>query len=439
MGSSESKLAAVASETKSELPFKPARVNQLIDPRSPSVGIDRTPIQVSDAGKGSAEVKTVRPVAVMDPRSPSVGISRTPVREVMRATVGTFARRLGMLFHSDAENKVQQQSLNAEVEDDSKVEEMASTEPLLTPQPSDILGSLDTHATMLDTPLPPPPQNAASPFVFLEEPQLEVELETEPNLSYEEAEEARETPLHKRLSLSLIACHEGATSVQVYDDVNNGSFQTIERGDADSEVFSKADHSYAIPCITIQSPMEPSIPVKVDDAPISKISIQSEEVATSVSDKTKVAEAVTVPAVPLSSTSSNKAQKDAPSPRPQHIRCPTFDPKSPSQVVFKPQWLGKGFGGAGMRVKAQGNAVKGGSSPLALQVAVKKVTNENKGLAGKAKSKGNEGRSPLQILKETNSPRAQHAQMKMASTPEKRRSAPSERRVLTVAVDKENR
>lgn len=439
MGSSESKLAAVTSETKPELPFKPARVNQLMDPRSPSVGIDRTPIQVSDPGKSSAEVKRVSPVAVMDPRSPSVGISRTPVREVMRATVGTFARRLGMLFHSDPENKVQQKSFNAELEDDSKVEEMASTEPLLTPQPSDIPSSLDTHATMLDTPLPPPPQNDASPFVFLEDPQLEVELETEPDISYEEAEEARETPLHKRLSLSLIACHEGAASTQVYEDVNNCSSQTMESGDANSEVLTKEDHSYTIPPITIQTPVEPSIPDNVDNAPISKTSTQSDEVATSLSDKTKEVEAVKMPTVPLSSTLSNKAQKDAPSPRPQHIRCPTFDPKSPSQVVFKPQWLGKGFGGAGQRVKAHSNAVKGGSSPLALQVAVKKVTNENKGLTGKAKSKGSEGRSPLQILKDTNSPRSQHAQMKMASTPEKRRSAPSERRVLAIAVDKENR
>lgn len=44
MGSSESKLAACA-------PIKPepvlkTRVNHLIDPRSPSTGIDRTPIQV---------------------------------------------------------------------------------------------------------------------------------------------------------------------------------------------------------------------------------------------------------------------------------------------------------------------------------------------------------------------------------------------------------
>lgn len=410
MGSSESKLAAVASETKPEFPFKASRVNQLLDPRSPSVGIDRTPIQVGDVGKESLEVKRACPVALTDPRSPSVGVSRTPVREVMRATVGTFARRLGLLFHSDADSKVPQ---NAS-EDDANADELASTEPLLAPQPSDVLRSLDAHATMLDTPLPPlsSPHSAASPFVLLGDPQLEVELETEPDVSYEEAEEARETPLHKRLSLSLIACHGDAT---------DSSFS-----EADSQVLTKEDHSYAIPPVTVEPPLP--------DAPVSQTSTQS-----SSSDKTKEVEAVQAPTI--FSTSSDEAQKDVPSPCPRtHIRCPTFDARSPSQVVFKPQWLGKGFGGAGQRVRAQGNAGKGGSSPLALQVAVKKVASENKGQAPKAKSKGNEGRSPLQILKETNSPRSQHTQMKLkTSTPEKRRSAHSERRVLAVAVDKENR
>lgn len=388
MGSSESKLAAVASEAKPELPYKPTRVNELIDPRSPSVGIDRTPIQISDAN-GCVEVKTVCPASLMDPRSPSVGISRTPVREVMRATVGNFARRLGMLFHNDTENKVQQKHLDAELEEDSKVEEMASTKPLLTPQPSDILSSLDTHATMLDTPLPPPIQDAESPFVFLEDPQQEVELETEPDISYEEAEEARETPLHKRLSLSLIACLEGAAAIQVDEDVTNGSFQTIESSDADSKVLTKDDHSYAIPTVTIQSPVEPSVPSNANDSPISATSTQSEEIASSLPNKIKAVEVVKMPTSKLSTTSSKNAQKEAPNTHPQHIRCPSIDPKSPSQVVFKPQWLGKGFGGAGQRVKAQGNTGKGGSSPLALQVAVKKVANENnKGQAGKAKSKG---------------------------------------------------
>ncbi|XP_033837460.1 cell division cycle-associated protein 3 [Periophthalmus magnuspinnatus] len=438
MGSSESKLAVAPPETKPVLPFKAARVQELLDPRSPSAGIDRTPIEVCDAAKSSAEMKRFCPLAETDPRSPSVGITRTPAREVMRATVGTLARRLGLLFHNDTENKTHQNNVTTaeeEDEDDSKPEEIASTEPILTPRPSDILSSPDTNTTTLDTPQPPPPQTTDSPFVHLADPQFEVELETEPDFSLEEAEEARETPLHKRLSLSLIACHEGSASSQIYEDVSNDSFANIERSDTKPPV--EEDHSYAVPSISVQSPVEPSIPDDVnanDAAVVSKIPSCSEEMAPSLPEKTKRAEIAKEPNAPQES----KAETNAPSPRPNHIRCPTIDSKSPSQIVFKPQWLAKGFGGAGQRVRAQGG--KGGSSPLALHVAVKKVANENKGQTGKPKSKGNEGRSPLQILKETNSPRGQRAQMKLkTSTPERRRSAHGERRVLAVAVDKENR
>ncbi|XP_072316881.1 cell division cycle-associated protein 3 [Eucyclogobius newberryi] len=431
MGSSESKLSAAPSEIKPELPFKAARVNELLDPRSPSGGIDRTPIQVGDASRSSAQVKRACPVTELDPRSPSVGITRTPAREVMRATVGSFARRFGMLFHNDAENKTHQSDVRAEAaeeEEDSKPEEISSSEPLLTP-PSHTLRSLDTHAAMLDTPRPPPDQSAVSPFVLLQE--YGVELETEADFSLDEAEEARETPIHKRLSLSLIACHDVSISAsQICDDgVSDASEQPLEQ-----------DHAYAIPSVTIQSPVERSVPddVKVNDAnTASETSCEPEVVASGLTEKTKeVEETVTAPTTSQESTESRPC---APSPRPHHIRCPTIDAKSPSQIVFKPQWLGKGFGGAGQRVRAQ--AAKGGRSPLALHVVVKNVANdENKGQSGKAKSKGNDGRSPLQALKETNSPRSHRAQMKLkAATPERRRSAHAERRVLAVAVDKENR
>ncbi|ESO03345.1 hypothetical protein HELRODRAFT_192005 [Helobdella robusta] len=46
-----------------------SRIRDFIDPRSPTVGIDRTPIQVT---------ATPRPV-VVDPRSPTYGIKRTPI------------------------------------------------------------------------------------------------------------------------------------------------------------------------------------------------------------------------------------------------------------------------------------------------------------------------------------------------------------------------
>lgn len=45
MGSSESK-SAVPAEKKPEPAFKKTHISHLVDPRSPSGGIDRTPIQV---------------------------------------------------------------------------------------------------------------------------------------------------------------------------------------------------------------------------------------------------------------------------------------------------------------------------------------------------------------------------------------------------------
>ncbi|KAM9353334.1 cell division cycle-associated protein 3 [Symphorus nematophorus] len=435
MGSSESKMP-VCAPIKPEPAIKNIQVSRLVDPRSPSTGIDRTPIQVSGTlpKAFAAEVKSECPLAFTDPRSPTVGIARTPAREVMRATVGSFARRLGMLFLNETEGKAPealQKCLSDTVEEEVfKGEELASTEPLLTPQPSRTFDFTAEHANMLSTPVMPAVQAEPSPFVLLEEPQVEVELETEADLSLEEAEEARESPLHKRLSMSLITCHEGTTSTQVFAEVHHDSTSSQEP-ELEVEVEplkGGVDHSYALPAIAVapQSPVEPSLPADTDDSHAQVSPTQPEEAEESASSS--------APSEPPS----------VPSPQQQlqlstGIRCPTIDPKSPSQVVFKPQWLGKGFGTTGPRARGvQGG--KGGSSPLAVRVAVKNVTNENKGQSGKRKQKGTEGRSPLQILKETNSPREQRSQMKSkVSTPDKQRIGQTDRRVLAVSLDKENR
>ncbi|KAG7216976.1 hypothetical protein INR49_001630 [Caranx melampygus] len=441
MGSSESKLL-VSAPKKSEPAIKNVRVQQLMDPRSPSAGIDRTPIQAPGlVSQTSAAVKNECPLAFTDPRSPTIGIARTPVREVMRATVGSFARRLGMLFHNETEGKIlepSQKQINDVVEENVfQGEELASTEPLLTPQTSQTYSSLAEHANLLTTPVTQsvPSVGGLSPFVLLEEPQVEVEIETEADITLEEAEEARESPLHKRLSMSLITCHEGATSSQILAEVHRDSTSSPAPSVEVEPLGDGVEHSYAIPSVTVEpeSTVEPS--------PVQASPVQPEETEKlPAPEETK--EVVKESSLPPVSASEPPALPSPEQPQPcKGIRCPTFDSKSPSQVVFKPQWLGKGFGASGLRARGvQGQGGKGGSSPLAVRVAVKNATNENKGQSGKLKQKGTEGRSPLQILKETNSPRDQRSQMKLkVSTPDKQRRGQMDRRVLAVALDKENR
>ncbi|XP_037640686.1 cell division cycle-associated protein 3 [Sebastes umbrosus] len=437
MGSSESKMV-VSVPIKPEPAIKNSRVGDLMDPRSPSTGLDRTPIQV-----GALASKTECPLAFTDPRSPTIGISRTPVRDVMRAKVGSFARRLGILLHSEAEAKVPeapQKCFSDAVEEEEdevfKGEELASTEPLLSPQPSHTYASLAEHANLLATPVQPPLQSEgdSSPFVLLEKPQVEVELETQADISLEEAEEARESPLHKRLSMSLITCHEGATSSQVFDEVQCDSTSSPASSAEVEPLGAGVDHAYALPFITVEpaTPVEPSLPT---DSPAQVSPAQSEEAEPSSEETKELVEDPSLPPAPEPPTVPSPEQPKLST----GIRCPTFDSKSPSQVVFKPQWLGKGFGTTKPRARGvQGG--KGGASPLAVRVAVKKVADENKRRSGKLKQKGTEGRSPLQILRATNSPREQRTQMKLkVSTPDKQRQVQMDRRVLAVSLDKENR
>ncbi|XP_077383019.1 cell division cycle-associated protein 3 [Festucalex cinctus] len=387
MGASESKIAERAA-AKPEVPVNNSHVAQLIDPRSPSLAIDRTPIQVG--GIKVVEVTNEGPLEGGDPRSPTVGIARTPVREVMRAKVGTLARRLGMFFHMEAEGKVPRNGGGTtaanEPHDVLKGEELDSTEPLLTPQRPRVFGSTSERAHLVATPAR---SGAAScsPFVLLEEePQVEVEIEAD-DASVEEAEEARESPLHKRLSLSLVTCLEGAPSARVLAEVHRDGGGG---GAAEVESPNAADHLYALPAVTLGAAKESSDP----------------------------------PAQPRGEVGKSQAATGA--------RRLTLDVISPSQAVFKPQWLGKGFGATGLRARAVQGA-KGGSSPLAVSVAVKNVNNENKGSSGKPKQK--EGRSPLQIL---NSHREQAQTKLKGSTPEKPRLGQMDRRLLAVSLNKEN-
>ncbi|KAM6968313.1 cell division cycle-associated protein 3 [Aplochiton taeniatus] len=378
----------------------------------------------------------------------------------MKVTVGSFARRLGMLFLSEtasAQVPTQRSSkpanLNVEEEEVTEHGEQGSSEPLLTPQP--------TPSKYSDAPTVPLQQPygdtgavlTLSPFVILGEAQ--VEIEAEEDLTLEEAEEARESPLHKRLSMSLITCHEEDVSSQIFAEVHHDR-PLSPLPNVDVQVLQEGpDHSYAL--LSIVS--EPESPQSADEPAIRTADVI---VVTATPEQTEEDVAVLVetkPNPPAVQESLKLQSAEGPTPQANSvpspgltqqlqpttgIRCPTFDSKSPSQVVFKPQWLGKGFGATGLRARGvQGRGSKGGSSPLSVRVAVKSVSNENKGQSAKQKQKGNglgEGRSPLQILKATNSPRDKPSPMKVkVATPERQRLGQMDRRILAVSLDKENR
>ncbi|XP_029592362.1 cell division cycle-associated protein 3 [Salmo trutta] len=447
MGSSESKVA-VASTPKHDPShrIKHDRLSQLVDPRSPSVTIDRTPIQVGGTVSCVPVVESECSILASDPRSPSVGVTRTPMKDSMRVTVSSFARRLSMLLHSDSVERVAPVPFKfLNVEEEAVVEgELGSSEPLLSPQPSQISGHM----------IQPSPPSVASHMLLIQSPFVpvgEAQKEVEADFTLEEADEAKESSLHKRLSMSLITCHDGVAPSPTFTEVHYDSPASPLPENAAAELHKEEpDHAYALPSVTPDpsqplTPMaEPSIPTATE---LTEVTVATEmlkvEVPTPVVEPMMPVTQVS-PVVPSTTTTGPSPSVSQQQPQATGIRCPTFDTKSPSQVVFKPQWLGKGFGATGVRVRGKGGKGGSSSSPLSVQVGNKNIANENKGQSIKQKQRDKalmaEGRSPLQMLKETNSPREQATQMKLkVSTPDRQRLGQMDRRVLTVSVDKENR
>lgn len=67
------------------------------------------------------------------------------------------------------------------------------------------------------------------------------------------------------------------------------------------------------------------------------------------------------------------------------IRCLKFDPRSPSQAIFKPQWLGVGFGSTGVR--ARGAQVRGKTSVSSPLSTKNTATNENNNMVVRTKQR----------------------------------------------------
>ncbi|XP_068111773.1 cell division cycle-associated protein 3 [Hyperolius riggenbachi] len=98
-----------AAESKDQVtPSRPIQNRHLLrvaDPRSPSVEIPRTPIEVTDSPQrpsvAQAEEEVVEPAEILDPRSPTQGILRTPLRPSLHASLNYLAKQLSEVFVSE--------------------------------------------------------------------------------------------------------------------------------------------------------------------------------------------------------------------------------------------------------------------------------------------------------------------------------------------------
>ncbi|XP_067305029.1 cell division cycle-associated protein 3 [Pseudorasbora parva] len=441
MGTSESKMS-VASTPKvdpSQWP-KAARVAKLSDPRSPSGAIDRTPIQVGVAYTPLPVVESVGP-GFVDPRSPTPGITRTP----MKVSVTSLARRLSTFFLNDVKSGGDSVSplppvsftKHPSLPNGAQENGTCPREPLLPPVKAQNSAALSERTDAVFTPALPSPSLGygsicGSPFVLMADAQVEVEVDTEASL--EEAEEALllgSSPLRKELSLSLLACREGVYS----SSLEERPLTPLPPAEDHSSVAPSTESETTTPVAEIvMIPEEAEVPSQTSEeqvtAALPELCHGQLEVTKPLSPQPAVASSKSSP---VTSIQVETVQSG--------IRSLKFDTRSPSQAIFKPQWLGVGCGTSGVRARGvQGRGKT--SSPLSTKNT---ATNENNNMVVRTKQRQREkvligeGRSPLQILREANSPRDRNSQMKLkVSTPEKQRFSQIDRRALILSLNKEN-
>lgn len=344
-----------------------------------------------------------------------------PFLSSLTVSITSLARRLSTFFLNDVKtgdsslaplppvsfNK--HPSLTIEEQNDT-----STKEHLLPLEKHHNLGIINAVTDAVSTPLVISPSEGygsicSSPFVLLGETQAEVEVDIEPTL--EEAEDALHlgnSPLRKELSLSLLACREG-----VYSSSLEGRPLTPL---PPSEGELNEDHSYAcfsIPTRSTDNSTPAAEAVATSEADDVLTLTSEEQVCLSLlkcfvtlnievidwfksrlyqvtvaPEQSHELPEVTKPSAPQPSITSIKSSpltKIQGETVQSGIRCPKFDTRSPSQAIFKPQWLGVGFGTNGVRarrVQARGKTTV--SSPLS---AKKPATNENNNMVVRTKQR----------------------------------------------------
>ncbi|MBN3299694.1 CDCA3 protein, partial [Amia calva] len=428
MGARESKCAVETPKAESRCqPISNKHLHTAMDPRSPTDGINRTPIQVNDVkGQrvGLAETLGLED----DPRSPTLGVSRTPMKDITAGTVTSFVRRLNELFVDDGEEDVKkQEGEETGAHSESKPLPSASVSDLGF-EPS-VYGQSDPSVTLALLP-PASEQNALPP---------------QPHTSTTEQQSEGSDPISQ--ADSLLAASGGAGLVEApHNTPRIREVDTVATASTSAELggmSETAEDSVSWPAVVqydtisdstqihqLPLPASQTCDLGLSDCPttpphtapcgesleVEVASLLTNEGSTSQSGP--ISPACPDPQAPASSGSPVQTASSSPVLKRSQTAA---DPQTVVSPFLQPQWLrsglewgvpGRGRGGK----QAAPTPSLSGECPtperrVSSRAGARPAGSRVKGQSAPGKKERcskvllKEGRSPLQILKETNSPR----------------------------------